>query len=51
MAKKKEKQTKAGIKQDKNIKAKHAGKRIAASGETYYENRPNRSDKNRKKKI
>lgn len=48
---KKVKQTKTGIKQDKKIKAKKAGKRTAASGNTYYESRPNRSDKNRTKKI
>lgn len=48
---KKVKQTKAGIKQDKGIKAKKAGKRVSASGNVYYESRPNRSDKNRKKKI
>ncbi len=45
------KQTKAGKKQDANLKEKKAGKRTSASGNTYYENRPNRSDKNRKKKI
>lgn len=44
-------QTKAGIKQDKNIKALHAGKRKSADGNIYYENRPNRSDKNRTKKF
>jgi len=51
MAKKVAKQTKAGIKQDKSVKAKKAGKRVSASGNTYYESRPNRSDKNRTKKI
>ncbi len=45
------KQTKAGLKQDKNIKAKKAGKRVSASGNTYFESRANRSDKNLKKKI
>lgn len=45
------KQTAAGKKQDKNLKAKKAGKRVSASGNTYYESRPNRSDKNRKKKV
>ncbi len=44
-------QTKAGIAQDKNIKALHAGKRKSADGNVYYENRPNRSDKNRTKKF
>lgn len=48
---KKAKQTAAGKKQDKKIKAKKAGKRVSASGNTYTENRPNRSDKNRTKKI
>lgn len=59
---KKVKQTKAGIKQDKNIKAEHAGKRISKKGaknqegttkggNVYYEYRENRSDKNKKKKI
>jgi len=51
MAKKVVKQTKAGIKQDKTIKAKKAGKRTSADGNVYYESRPNRSDKDRKKKI
>jgi len=45
------KQTKAGIKQDKGIKAKPAGKRTSASGNTYTETRSNRSDADRKKKI
>jgi len=45
------KQTKAGIKQDKNVKAKKAGKRTSEDGNVYYENRPNRSDKNRTKKL
>ena len=48
---KKATQTAAGKKQDKNLKAKKAGKRVSASGNTYYESRPNRSDVNRKKKI
>ena len=48
---KKAKQTKAGLKQDAKIKAKKAGKRTSESGSTYYESRPNRSDKNRTKKI
>ena len=45
------KQTAAGKKQDKNLKAKKAGKRVSESGNVYYENRPNRSDKDKKKKI
>jgi len=45
------KQSKAGIKQDKGIKAKAAGKRVSASGNTYTETRSNRSDADRKKKI
>lgn len=44
-------QTKAGIKQDKQIKALHAGKRTSENGNTYYESRPNRSDENRTKKL
>lgn len=48
---KKVKQTATGKKQDKTIKAKKAGKRVSASGNTYYESRFNRSDKNRTKKI
>jgi len=45
------KQSAAGKKQDKNLKAKKAGKRVSASGNVYYERRPNRSDKYRRKKI
>jgi hypothetical protein len=45
------KRTKKAVAQDKTVKAKHAGKRESASGNTYYESRPNRSDKNRTKKI
>lgn len=45
------KRTKAALKQDKRLKAKKAGKRKSASGETYYESRANRSDKDRKKRI
>ncbi len=45
------KQTKKGLKQDKTIKAKKPGKRTSESGNTYYESRANRSDKNRKNKI
>jgi hypothetical protein len=45
------KQTKAGKKADAERKAKHPGERTSASGKKYTENRPNRSDKNRTKKI
>lgn len=45
------KRTKAAVKQDKKLKAKHPGKRKSASGNTYHESRPNRSDVNRRKKI
>lgn len=45
------KRSKASIKQDKSIKALHAGKRESADGNTYYENRVNRSDKNRTTKL
>ena len=31
--------------------AKKAGKRVSASGNVYYESRPNRSDKDLRKKI
>ena len=37
--------------QDKQRKAKHPGKRTSSSGETYYENRLNRADVNRVKKL
>lgn len=47
----KAKRTKAGLAQDKKLKAKKAGKRTSASGGVYYESRPNRSDANRKKRI
>jgi hypothetical protein len=43
--------SKAAIKQDKTIKAKHAGKRTSEDGNVYYENRDNRSDENRTKKF
>lgn len=45
------KRTKAAVKQDKKIKAKHPGKRKSASGKTYHESRANRSDVNRTKRI
>lgn len=35
---------------DAAIKAKKPGKRVSASGNVYYESRPNHSDENRKKK-
>lgn len=43
--------TKKAIAQDKNIKALHGGKRISESGSVYYENRENRKDDNRTKKL
>lgn len=42
---------KRSIKRDKKIKALHAGKRTSESGNVYYENRKNRSDKDRRKKL
>ena len=39
------------IKKDKQIKALHAGRRVSESGNVYYENRRNRSDKNRTKRF
>jgi antirestriction protein len=42
---------KAAIAADKKIKALHPGKRISESGNVYYENRPNRSDVDRRKKF
>ena len=47
----KKKRSKAGLAQDKRIKALHAGKRESADGNVYYEYRENRSDKNRKLKL
>jgi hypothetical protein len=49
--KKATKQTKAGIAQDKKLKAKKPGRRISASGVAYTEKRPNRSDVSRKERI
>lgn len=43
--------TKKAIAQDKNIKALHGGKRISENGNVYYENRENRQDTNRTKKL
>jgi hypothetical protein len=44
-AKKVVKRTTTNIAIDKRYKAKKAGKRTSASGNTYYESRPNRSDR------
>lgn len=38
------------IELDSEIKAKKPGKRVSASGNVYYESRPNHADENRKKK-
>lgn len=43
--------SKASIKSDKKRSAKSPGKRKSKSGENYYENRPNRSDIDKKIKI
>jgi chromosome segregation ATPase len=43
--------TKAEIVADKRYKALKAGKRVSASGEVYYESRPNRSDVSRRDRI
>lgn len=45
------KRTEQAIEQDMRIKAKKAGKRESADGNTYYEYRSNRSDKNLKRKF
>lgn len=45
------KRTKAEIIADKRYKALKAGKRIAESGEVYYESRPNRSDVSRRDRL
>ena len=42
---------KRDIEKDRNIKAKKAGKRISAEGNVYYENRPNRSDKDLRRRL
>jgi len=39
------------IKQDKQRLAKKPGKRKSKNGKTYYESRPNRSDKNKRKRL
>ena len=41
----------SNLRKDKGIKALHAGKRISSNGNTYYEYRKNRSDKDRRKKF
>jgi len=45
------KRTKAQLIADKRLKALKPGKRVAESGEVYYESRPNRSDLNRRDRI
>jgi len=45
------KQSKWGKYIDSGLRAKRAGKRKAKSGEYYFESRPNRSDKDPKKKL
>jgi hypothetical protein len=45
------KRTKAEIIADKRLKAKKPGKRVAESGEVYYESRENRADVNRKLRL
>jgi hypothetical protein len=39
------------LEQDLRFKAKKAGKRVSADGNTYTETRPNRSDVSRRNKI
>ena len=36
---------------DRNLTAKKPGKRVSASGKTYYERRVNRSDVSKKKRL
>ena len=36
---------------DARLKALHPGWRISAAGNKYFEARPNRADKNRKKRL
>ena len=45
------KRTKAQIIADQRLKAKKPGKRVAESGEVYYESRENRADVNRKLRL
>lgn len=47
----KEPRSKLAIELDKQRKALKPGKRTSANGNTYYENRDNRSDEDRRKKI
>jgi hypothetical protein len=47
----KKKSAKRDIALDKTRKALHGGKRTSVSGKTYYENRPNRSDVDRRVKL
>jgi hypothetical protein len=51
VAKKAPKRSKWSIDQDYEFKAKKSGKRVSAAGNTYYENRPNHSDEDRRKRI
>lgn len=44
-------QKRNSMQQDKREKALHPGKRTSKSGNIYYENRENRSDKDRRKKY
>jgi len=43
--------TKAALIADQRLKAKKPGRRVAESGEVYYESRPNRSDVNRRLRL
>ena len=45
------KRSKWSLEQDLRFKAKKAGKRVSADGNTYTETRPNRSDVSRRNKI
>jgi hypothetical protein len=51
VAKKAPKRSKWALEQDLRFKAKKAGKRVSAEGNTYTETRPNRSDASRRNKI
>ena len=51
VAKKAPKRSEWALEQDKRFKAKKAGKRTSASGNTYYEYDENRSDVNRKTRM
>jgi hypothetical protein len=39
------------ISRDKKLKAKHPGRRVSKSGKKYTENRSNRSDKDRRRRL